>query len=378
MAPPLIALTLAAVIAAATMFGVTYGLSAPLIALDLAQRGFDETLIGLNAAMHAVGVLIVAPVLPRLAARFGQRPVIVTALLASAGLMASFPLVALTLLWFPLRAALGAASEALFTLTETWTNELSPEDARGRIMAAYTAALSLGYAAGPALLAWLGSGDRAYFAGAALALVAVVPLLRRRLLVPPQEEAPPLEPLRALRLAPLGMAATLLNAAVETSGLSFITLYATNMGWSETAGMHLITTLLVGAIALQLPIGWLADRVPARWLVLALALLAAAGAWAAPLMFAVPWVAFAAVFVWGGVFVGIYTVMLVAVGNRYKGAELIEIYAVMGLAWGAGALVGPSAAGVAMAWSPTEGFTTMIALACAGFALMVLGSRSTV
>ena len=50
----------------------------------------------------------------------------------------------------------------------------------------------------------------------------------------------------------------------------------------------------------------------------------------------------------------------------------------MGLAWGAGALVGPSAAGVAMAWSPTEGFTTMIALACAGFALMVLGSRSTV
>ena len=76
------------------MFGVTYGLSAPLIALDLAQRGFDETLIGLNAAMHAVGVLLVASVLPRLAARFGQRPVIVTALLASAGLMASFPLVA--------------------------------------------------------------------------------------------------------------------------------------------------------------------------------------------------------------------------------------------------------------------------------------------
>ena len=164
-------------IAAATMFGVTYGLSAPLIALDLAQRGFDETLIGLNAAMHAVGVLLVAPALPRLAACYGQRPVIVVALLASAGLMAAFPLVALALLWFPLRMALGAASEALFTLTETWTNELSPEDARGRIMATYTAALSLGYAAGPALLAWLGSGDEAYFVGAALALAAVVPLV---------------------------------------------------------------------------------------------------------------------------------------------------------------------------------------------------------
>jgi hypothetical protein len=84
------------------------------------------------------------------------------------------------------------------------------------------------------------------------------------------------------------------------------------------------------------------------------------------------------VFVWGGVFVGIYTVMLVAVGNRFKGAELIAIYATMGFAWGVGALLGPSLAGLAMAWDPTEGFPTMIALACAGFALVTLGARSTV
>ena len=173
--------------------------------------------------------------------------------------------------------------------------------------------------------------------------------------MPEREEACRSTPLRYLRLAPVALAATLLNAAVETAGLSFITLYATKMGWTETAGMHLITTLMVGAIVLQLPIGWLADRLPARGLVLVLATLAAVGAWAAPAMFALPWLAFGAVFVWGGVFVGIYTVMLVAVGNRFKGAELIGIYAAMGLAWGAGALFGPTLAGFAMAWSPTDG-----------------------
>ena len=364
-------------IAAAAIFGVTYGLSAPLIALDLAARGFGEVVIGLNAAMHAVGVLLVVPVLPRLAARFGQRRVIVAALLASAGLLAVFPLVALTLLWFPLRAALGAASELLFTLTETWANELSPESARGRVMATYTAALSLGFAAGPAILAAVGSGDRAYLAGAALALAAILPLLWPKLRVPEREEAPPVTPLRYLRLAPVAIAATLLNAAVETAGLSFITLYATRMGWSETAGMHLITTLMVGAIVLQLPIGWLADRLPRRGLALALASIAAVGAWAAPAMFALPWLAFSAVFIWGGVFVGIYTVTLVAVGDRFKGAELIGIYAAMGLAWGAGALLGPTLAGLAMAWSPTEGLTDLIALACAAFALLVLAVRNT-
>ena len=167
-----------------------------------------------------------------------------------------------------MRAALGAASELLFTLTESWTNELSPNAARGRVMAAYTAALSLGFAAGPALLAAAGLGRPRLFrwrrAGAGGDPAAAVAKLR----VPEREEAPPVTPLRYLRLAPVAIAATLLNAAVETAGLSFITLYATRMGWSQTAGMHLITTLMVGAIVLQLPIGWLADRLPgaaSRW-----------------------------------------------------------------------------------------------------------------
>ncbi len=47
----------AAVIAAATIFGLTYSLSAPLIALDLDACGYSETFISFNAAMHAGGVL---------------------------------------------------------------------------------------------------------------------------------------------------------------------------------------------------------------------------------------------------------------------------------------------------------------------------------
>ena len=56
--------SIAAVIAAATVFGLTYGLSAPLVAVDLAERGLPEWLIGLNAAMHAVGVFAQAQLRP--------------------------------------------------------------------------------------------------------------------------------------------------------------------------------------------------------------------------------------------------------------------------------------------------------------------------
>ena len=66
-------LSLAAVIATAAIFGLTYSLSASLLALDLAERGAARSVIGLNAAMHALGVLAIAPVLPRFVGRIGAR-----------------------------------------------------------------------------------------------------------------------------------------------------------------------------------------------------------------------------------------------------------------------------------------------------------------
>ena len=70
----------AAVITTACIFGLSYSLTAALIALVLAARGLSDTLIGLNAAMHAVGVLLIAPFLPRLAARFGGRALVMASL----------------------------------------------------------------------------------------------------------------------------------------------------------------------------------------------------------------------------------------------------------------------------------------------------------
>ncbi|MFX8601221.1 hypothetical protein ABTL95_20365, partial [Acinetobacter baumannii] len=83
--------------------------------------------IGANAAMHAIGVLAMAAVLPRLATRYGIRPLIVAALAVAAIVLAAFPAMPAIWLWFPLRLLLGAASELLFVLSETWINHLSDE-----------------------------------------------------------------------------------------------------------------------------------------------------------------------------------------------------------------------------------------------------------
>lgn len=365
----------AAVIATATMFGLTYSLSASLIALDLTARGLGEAFVGANAAMHAVGVLIVAVILPRLVAIVGMRRLVVLALVTAALTLLAFPALPLIWLWFPLRLVLGMASEILFVLSETWTNSLSTEETRARSMAAYTASLSVGFALGPLVLSVAGTeGFAPYAIGAVVALASIA------FVVSPLVEEPVFEKpeagglLRFMRLAPVAISATVLNAAIETAGLSFLALYAINLGWPESQAMQLMSCMMIGAILLQLPIGWLGDKMDRTSLLIALAATAAAGALIWPLALRNEIVTYAVLFLWGGAFVGIYTIVLTIVGSRFKGTELVGIYAAMGLMWGVGALAGPLLAGAAMQ-AATHGLTFFAAAACAAFMLFAILRR---
>lgn len=358
-----------AVIATAMMFGLTYSLSAALIALDLAERGLSKTAIGANAAMHAVGILATAMILPRVVARFGARKLIIGALFLAALTLIGFPLMPLVWLWFPLRFILGVASETLFVLSETWINSLSTEETRARAMATYTAALSVGFALGPFILSLIGAGGALpYLVGAGLAVFSALFVASPRIAAPVFDKPSHSNPVHYMRLAPLALSATLLNAALEAAGLSFLAIYAVNVGWSEGDATRLITCMMVGAILLQLPIGWLGDKMDRRRLVVILAVIATLGALLWPLTMGHEWAAYGLLFIWGGSFVGVATITLTVVGSRFKGGELVGIYAVMGLVWGGGALVGPLAAGMAMQIS-VHGLAYVAALACAAFAL---------
>ncbi|MFG1290226.1 MFS transporter [Xanthobacter versatilis] len=366
-----------AVIATAMVFGLTYSLTAPLIAFDLAARGLSEAVIGANAAMHAVGVLVTAVVLPRLVAMLGPRKLIFLSIAISAVALIAFPLLPMLAAWFVLRLFLGMAAEALFVTSETWINALSTEATRARSMAAYNAALSVGLALGPIILSLVGTaGALPYVTGAGIALLAALFVASPRVVAPHFDEPTVGNPVRFVRLAPLALSATLLNAAIETAGLSFLALYAVSLGWGEEHATRLMSVMMIGAIVLQLPIGWLGDKMDRRHLVIALATLSALGAAVWPLALGSTVATYALLFAWGGAFVGIYTIMITLVGSRFKGGDLVGIYAVSGLFWGLGALVGPLGAGFAMQAHP-HGLAVFATLACAGFALAAWRLKGT-
>lgn len=366
-----------AVISAVTIFGLTYGLSAPLIALTLSNRGYSETFIGINAGMHALGVLLIAPALPWLCRCFTTRQLMFSALLAASLLLASFPWLPVAS-WFLLRLLLGVATEIILVVTETWLNQVTLEQHRAKNLAVYTAMLSLGFALGPLILSLRGNGASAFILGGIFALAAALAMLTTRITTIAAESEVKRSLSAWLKIIPLALSATILNAALECAGMSLLPLYAMNLGWSEAEATSLITLLLVGAILLQLPIGWLADRVDRRRLIVILAALSAAGALVWPLALREIWLARALLFLWGGVFVGIYTVIITLIGQRFHGAELAAAYAVLSVGWGVGALLGPVLGGLSMSLT-LHGLPLMAAVICGIFTLFALrASQETV
>lgn len=114
------------ILLAVMIFGLTYGLSAPLIAIRLVNEGYSEIFVGINAAMHAVGVFIVALFLPVLCRRFHAKTLIIFSLFISCLVLCLFPLTSFAT-WFVLRLMLGAMSEIMLVVTETWLNFMAEE-----------------------------------------------------------------------------------------------------------------------------------------------------------------------------------------------------------------------------------------------------------
>jgi MFS family permease len=224
---------------------------------------------------------------------------------------------------FPLRLALGVAAETMLVMSETWLNQLSDDSSRTRTIAIYAAALSLGFALGPVILTAVGTeGQAPFLIAGGMALVALLSIAMPWVRAPVFERPSHPNPLRYLGLAPVALLATLVNAALETAGMSFLPLYAMRVGWDERSATLLLSVLLLGAIVMQLPIGWLGDRVDRRKLVIGLGMASTVGALAWPYVIGSPALAYALLFVWGGLFVGIYTVMMSLVGSRFRRSRI--------------------------------------------------------
>jgi MFS family permease len=342
------------------LVGLSLALSIPLLSLEMERQGVSGAVNGLNAAVGALAIIVVAPLTPWLGVRLGadhflRASLAVGALALVAFKAAPFPL------WFPLRFVFGAAIGVIFIVSEYWISITAPAGRRGLVMGVYATVLALGFAAGPAVLYLVGtSGWPPYLAGAALLLAGLLVFVVAGTRIPPIPEKGRLGVAGAVAFAPAATLAALIFGAVETGGFALLPVYGVRFGWTAEAAAVLVSMVALGNVLTQAPLGWLADRLDRRRMLFAIAACGALGIAAAPLVAAVPWALSALLFVWGGVVGGLYTVGLAHLSARVPAGELVKANAAFVMLYAVGAAASPGLIGAAMDAVNPHGFAWSI------------------
>lgn len=341
--------SLAGVIAAMAVVNLVYGITFPLLALVLDGQGVSKTLIGLNTMVQALAVIVIAPWAPGLLQRVPPSRLMQAVTLCLAVLFIVAGLYPNVWFWFPLRFVIGALTAMLWICSEALINELAEERWRGRLIGVYAAVGAAGFALGPLLLILTGSdGMLPFYATSLLIFCAGIPLFLVEHARMARLEEKPTGLWVVFWMAPAIMLANVVYAAAAESLLTFFPLFGIGLGVSENLALGLLTVMGLGTMMLVMPLSWLADHVDRMGMLATCVALTMVG------LLLMPWAirdsALAGVyaFLFGGVEGMIYTLGVILVGERFKGALLAAATTLFTACWGAGTVIGPLLVGVGM------------------------------
>ena len=367
---------LAAAISCVSVFGISVGFVIPLFSLLLEARGTETSLTGLNAAASYLGVVVGPLWTPRLVRWLGIRSFLLLYLALDILVFLLMKLFDGIAAWFLLRIALGFIGSSIFTASEAWINMLAGDASRGRIIGLYAASLSAGFAVGPLLLSIAGiEGSMPFILGATITGLAALPLLGVGNLTRGLGRERAGSALAMFARAPLLVVAVGFYGVFESSTFALMPIWGVRVGLDRGLAAITLSAIAAGSIALQFPIGWLSDKVPRRTVLQLCAIAGLVGAATIPFLAAGQPPFFAALLCWGGLAAGIYPVALAMAGERFRGSELVAVNAALIVAYGLGALAGPTLCGAAMdLWNP-HGLLAALAVLFALFLAATLFPR---
>ncbi|CAM2191743.1 MFS-type transporter YcaD [Paraburkholderia kururiensis] len=339
-----------ALILSVAVVGLGSGATLPLTALALTDAGYGTDVVGLLTAAQAGGGLLVVPVTAWITQRFGGRQVIFGAVLVVAAATALMQATPDLWVWAALRALCGAALMLLFTIGEAWVNELANDATRARVVALYATTFTLFQMAGPVLVSQIANLTAWRFALCGAIFVTALPMLATIRTTPRQAGGH--EPhgtwRHVLPLMPALVLATAFFALFDTLALSLMPLFAMAHGIPGGVAVLFASVTLAGDTMLQFPIGWLADRLGRERVHLGAGLVVLLLLPLLPWTVGASWLRWPLLFVLGAAAGAVYTLAVVACGERFRGGALVSASALLGATWSAASFGGPLIAGALM------------------------------
>ncbi len=376
-----------------TVIRSTWALQIGILMLMMGN-GMHGTLLGVRGATefgstttmawimsgYFVGFLGGSKLAPKLIRRVGHvRVFAALGSLISAALIL-FAAIPNALVWMALRVIIGFCFSGVYVVAESWLNDKSTNETRGKVLSVYIIVQMIGIVAAQGVLNF---GDpNGYFLfviASVLVSVSFAPILLSVSPAPIFEATSPMSIRELIRNSPLGAFGSLCLGALFSALWGMSSVYGTNAGLSLGEISLFVAFIYIGGMLCQYPVGWLSDRLDRRKLIAGLSLICAVVTGAVTMFAQHFYLLLAVAFVMGGMTNPLYSLIIAYTNDFLKIEDMAAGAGCLIFINGAGAIFGPLAVGVLMGEFGPNGFylfICMITILLAVFALYRMTVRS--
>ncbi len=255
------------------------GMQGTMMGVRGALEGFSTLDLSLITSGYFLGFLGGSRLAPDFIGRVGHvRVFAALGSLVSAAVIL-YPAITYPWAWILLRVLVGFCFSGLYVTAESWLNNAATNETRGQTLSLYMIVQMVGIVTAQGLLnvadpaGWL-----LFVIPSVLVSISFAPIL---LSVAP---TPAFETTKSMRLrdlykqSPLGFVGMFLLGSIFAAQFGMSAVYATQIGLSVAEISIFISSIFVGAMLLQYPIGYLSDRQDRRILIVAVSFIGAGAA----------------------------------------------------------------------------------------------------
>ena len=356
-----------------TLLMTANGLQGTLLGVRASIEAFPTTVTGLLMSAYYFGFLAGSMLTPKMVVRVGHiRVFAALASLASTAILIHAVIVN-PISWASMRLVSGLCYAGLYVVAESWLNEKATNENRGQLLSIYMVLSMGGMAAGQVLLNVADpSRSDLFILVSIMVSLALVPLLLSVNRGPVMDEPTPISIKEVYRASPTGVVAALMNGVLMGGVFGMGAVYGGLLGLSVPAISLFMSTLIVGGVLFQWPIGRLSDRYDRR-LVLTVVTFAAAGLAVIAGLTALSFkTLLASIFLFGGMLIPMYSIAIAYTNDHLHPEQMVAASGTLVLVGGIGAFIGPTFVAGAMDVFGPAGFFWSLASTHAVLGVFIL------
>lgn len=344
-------LSFGALFASALFFLMGGGVLNTQLSLRMAQVGFSTPTIGITLACYFLGLVVGYFLCHRLIERVGHIRSFAVFAAAATAIVILHGLYLSAFFWACLRFFNGISNFGLFMVIESWLNECSQRQTRGRVFSVYMTLTYMGIGTGQLFINFgNGGGQNVLFIAALFFSLSLIPVSVTRSVHPELPRTAGYNFKALFRKVPLGMLGCFASGMINSAFFSMAPVFGTKIGLSVFQLSWFMSITVIGGFAVQWIVGIVSDRFD-RTLILFLEAVMTALLGIVILMYnGTSYYRFLAeMAIFGGLIFAVYPVAVARANDVFEGRDAVAVSSALLLCYSIGAVFGPILASAVMA-----------------------------